>query len=105
MAASGVWWGSPRGWSLDTRLVPVSRKALPLLTEGRGPPRASLAIDDTPSPAILPGYCVASAANSPDFTFCIPWQLPSIETSRTLLAFPAAVSAAKAPRPAGSLMV
>ena len=85
---------SPGSLSRETSAVPVSRKLLPLVTDGFAPPRASFAIDVTPRAAILPGYWVASAENSPLLTFCLPSQLPSIETTMTLFCLPAAFSAA-----------
>src|SRR4051794_22111386 len=77
-ASVGDWTFSPPTEALATSEVPVLKKDSPLLTLGLGPPRASLAIESTPREAILPGYCVASEANSPLVTNFRPAQLPSM---------------------------
>ncbi len=63
-------------------------------TLGLLPPWATLAIASMPSTAILPGYCTASAVNSPLVTSFSPAQLPSMAKTLTEFCLPAALSAA-----------
>jgi fatty acid desaturase len=93
-ASAGVWLGTPFTGLAVVIWVPVSMNDLPAVFAGGLPPAAILATELTPSCAILPGYCTESAAKTPLLTRPMPWQLPSMVTTKACFCLPAAFSAA-----------